>query len=96
MLFAAPRVINASDAVDFFVGQFSVSTVHHNAELARVNEKHFATPIAEAMILFVAGEEPEAGGNGRRIKELARKRNHAVHEVGFDDVLSNFTFAGLV
>src|SRR6058998_1496759 len=73
-----------------------MSAVDHDAELAYVDEKHFAAADAEAMILFVAGDEPEACRNLRRVEKLAGQRDHAVHEIGFDDVLPDFAFPGLI
>ena len=46
--------------------------------------------------LIVAGEKPEAHRDLRRVEKLAGQRDHAVHEVGFDDGLADFAFAGLV
>jgi len=48
------------------------------------------------LIFLVAGEKPKARGNLCRVKELARERDHAINKVGFDDVLANLAFAGLV
>ena len=47
-------------------------------------------------ILLVAGEEPEADGNLRRVEELAGQGHHAVHEIGLDHPLANLALAGLV
>ena len=52
--------------------------------------------VAELAVLAVAREKPQAGRDLRRVEELARQRDHAVHEVGLDQVLADFAFAGLV
>ena len=48
------------------------------------------------MIFFIAGNKPEHGGNLRRVKELAGQSDHAIDEISFNNVLSDFAFAGLV
>src|SRR5437660_1565245 len=73
-----------------------MSAVNQVPKLAGVYEQGFAAAVAVFVVFLIAGQEPETGGNGRRIKELAREHNHAVHEVGFNDVLSDFAFAGLI
>jgi len=45
---------------------------------------------------LIAGNKPKAGGDLCRVEELAGQRDHAVHEIGFDDVFADFAFAGLV
>ena len=95
-LLAAPGVIGAGDARDVLVGQLAVGAVDHAAELAGVDEEHLAAAVAELAVLLVAREEPEAGGDLRRVEELARQRDHAVHEIGLDDVLADLALAGLV
>ena len=40
--------------------------------------------------------EPEADGDLRAVEELAGEGDHAVHEVGFDEFLSDVAFTGLV
>ena len=81
---------------DVLVGQFAVDAVNQRAHLAGVDEERLPAPVAEAAVLFVLGKEPEADGNLRRVEKLARQRDHAIHEVGFDDGLADLAFAGLV
>ena len=57
------------------------------AELARVDEEDFIAAVAQLFVAgnavrAVAGEEPEADGNLRRIEELARQRHHAIDHAG--------------
>ena len=89
-------MVGAGDAGDVLVGQLAVGAVHHAAELAGVDEEHLAAAVAELAVLPVAREEPEAGRDLRRVEELARQRDHAVHEVGLDQVLADLALAGLV
>ena len=56
----------------------------------------FAASVTETPVLLVAGEEPEADWNLGRVEKLSGQSDHAVHEVGFDDRLSNFPFTGLI
>ena len=49
--------------------------------------------VAEAPVPLVACEEPEADRNLGGVEELTRKRDHAVHEVGLDDVLADLALA---
>ena len=68
--------------------------IHHRAQLACVDEERLAAPVAEAAIPLVACEEPQAHRNLRRVKELARQRHHAVHQVNLDDGLADLMLAG--
>jgi len=83
-------VVRVGDAGDVGVGQLAVRAVDQAAHLAGVDEQHLAAPVArphpgpllsrgERRVLFVACEEPEAGGDLRRVEELTRQRDHAVH-----------------
>ena len=45
---------------------------------------------------FATGKKPQTDRDLRGVKELAGQRDHAVHEVGFDDGFANLAFAGLV
>ena len=73
-----------------------MGAVHHTTELACVDEKDPSAAVAVFVIFLVAGKKPEACGNLRRIEELAGQGDHTVYEIGFDDVLSDFTLARLV
>ena len=82
---AAPGVIGRRDLGDVLVGELLAGAVHHVPELAGVDEQHLAAPVAPAIAgVLVAGQEPEAGRNLRRVEKLARQGDHAVHHVGFD------------
>ena len=89
-------MVRLSDAPNFLVGQLAVSAVRHAAELAGVDEKNLAAAIAVFAVFLVTSKEPETRGNLCRVKELAGEGDHAIDEVGFDNVLSDFAFAGLV
>ena len=87
-----------------------MGAVDHAAELAGVEEKNFAAAVAEAWGggpppapppgggggVWWGGGGGVVGGVGGGVKELARKRDHAIDKIGFDDVLSDFAFTGLV
>src|SRR3990172_4160069 len=75
ILVAAPGVVGAGDLRDVGIKQLAVHAVGHGAELARVDEERLAAPVAEAAVPLVAGEEPEAHRNRRRVEELARQRH---------------------
>jgi hypothetical protein len=47
-------------------------------------------------VLLVAGQEPQAHGDLRRVEELPGQRDHAVHQVGLDDRLADLALARLV
>ena len=78
---AAPGVIGIGDTINVLVGQLAVGAVHHTAELTCVDEEHLAAAVAELAVLLVTRQEPQAGGDLRRVEELAWQRHHAVHEV---------------
>src|SRR2546427_718066 len=77
---AAPGVVGGGDAGDFLFGQLAVGAVHHAAELPGIDEEHVAAAVAELAVLPVTREEPQARRDLRRVEELARQRDHAVHE----------------
>ena len=89
-------MVGAGDLGDVLVGQFAVDAVDQRAQLAGVDEQRLAAPVAEPAVLLVAGEEPEADRNLRRVEELARQRDHAVDQVGLDDRLADVALARLV
>ena len=93
VLVAAPGVVGAGDLGDVFVGQLAVDAVDERAELAGVDEQGLAGPLAEFSVLLVAGDEPQADGDLRAVEQLAGERDHAVDEVGLDDVLADLAFA---
>src|SRR5690349_1441202 len=102
----APRMIRARDAGDFFFGELAVLAIHERAHFAGVNEEGLASAVSEQFLVrrtrrrpavpFIPGQEPQADGNLGDVKQLARKSDHAVHEVGFDDGFTDFAFAGLI
>jgi hypothetical protein len=96
VLLAAPGVVSSGNLGDVLVGELAVGAVHHAAELAGVDKEHLASPLAELTVLPVACQEPEACWDLRRVEELPRERDHAVHQVGLDQVPADFPFAGLV
>ena len=75
-----------------------MGAVGHAAQLARVYEQDLAATVSEFVSRSTApvfGEEPEAGGYLRRVEELSGQRDHAVHQVSFDQALADFALAGL-
>jgi len=72
--FTAPRMISASDLIDIGVGEFFPCTVDHVAEFAGIDEQDFIAPVpqlvtANKAVGSVAGEEPKADRNLRRIEK---------------------------
>src|SRR5947209_2035960 len=78
---AAPSVICAGHTGDVLAGELAMGAIHHNTELAGVDEEHLSAPVAEPAVLSVPRQELEAGGDLRRIEKLAGQRDHAVDEV---------------
>src|SRR5207245_1493774 len=95
-LVSAPGMIRSGNLRNLLIGKLAVNAIHQRAHLARVDEKRLASSIAKATVLLTSGNEPEAHGNLRRVEELAGQRHHAIHQMRVDDVLSDFTLAGLV
>src|SRR5262245_20982679 len=93
LLLAAPGVVGGGDACNVLVGQPAMRAIHHAAEFAGVDEEHVATAVAELAVLAVARKEPQARRDLRRVEELARQRDHAVHEVGLDQALADLALA---
>ncbi|SMF63989.1 hypothetical protein SAMN06265365_12386 [Tistlia consotensis] len=73
-----------------------MGAVDHEAHLASVDEQYLAAPVAELVVLAVAGEEPEAGGDLRRVEQLPRQGDHAVDHAFLDQLLADFAFTRLV
>ena len=55
-----------------------------------------SSTVAMLAVATASGEEPEAGGYLGGVEQLPRQCDHAVHEVGLDEVLSDLPLAGLV
>ena len=96
VLVPAPGMIGVGNLLNLLVSQFAVGPVHHAPHLARIDEEDLAAAVTEAPVLFVPCQEPQAGGDLRRVEELPRQRHHAVHEIRLYDVLADFTLARLV
>ena len=92
----APGVVGLGDAGDVVIGQFPVGAVHHAAQLTGVNEQDFTATVACRVASSGAGQEPQAGGNLRRIEELSGQRHHAVHQIRLNQVFANNAFVRLV
>src|SRR5882762_5493428 len=95
-LVTAPRVIGSCDMRHVVVAQFTMYSISQSSHLASVDEQCFSPPVAESSVLFISSKEPQADRNLCRIEKLPRQRDHAVHQVGFDDGLSNVTLPGLI
>src|SRR5437763_304673 len=93
---AAPRMISLCDSLNFFMGKFSMNPIDELPEFSSIDKEDLSAPIAEFLVMLVAREEPKAHGNLRRIKQLAWQSDHAINQVGFEDVFPNLTFTGLV
>ena len=84
---------------DVGVGELLACPVHHEAQLAGVDEESVFAAVAETAFGvggFVFREDPEADGDLRAVEELAGEGDHAVHEVGLDEGAADVAFAGLV
>lgn len=93
---AAPGVVGVGDAAEVVGAEVAVCAVEHVAEFARVDKEYFAAAVAELFVgASAAGEEPEAGGDLGGIEELSGQGDHAVDEVGFDQLFTDFIFAFL-
>src|SRR3954454_20676867 len=55
-----------------------------------------APAIPEPAVLVVAGDEPETNGELRGVEELAGQGDHAIDQIGLDDVLADVPLARLV
>jgi len=86
-------MIGCRDSQNILLPQFAVGRVNHSPEFTSVNEKHLVSSVAEPVVAFVPAKKPETYRNRRRVEKLAGERDHAVHEVGFDDGFANLAFA---
>ncbi len=101
-------MVGADDFLNVSVGQFAMYAVNECAHFPRINEQRLAFAGAQfvrqlLVAMFrqcasglVLRDEPEADGNLRGVEELTGHRNHAVHEIGFNDSFADVAFAGLV
>ena len=94
VLLPAPGVVGVGDPADILFGQFAVNTINHRPEFSGVDEERLASPVpagaGRCPAFLVAGDEPQARRDLRRIEKLSRQRHHAIHQVGLDDVLADF------
>ena len=71
---AAPPVVSIGDLLDVFIGQFPMGAVGHEAQVAGINEQHFAGSIKELLashatsVIPVLRQKPEADGNLGAVK----------------------------
>lgn len=90
-------VIDSGNLGDLVIGQFPMDAVDEPAIAAGVNKQGLAAAGAE-FLLFVgglfAGDKPKTYRNLGGVKQLPRQRNHAIHQIGFDDGLADFAFPG--
>lgn len=64
----------------------------HASHFPRIDEKRLSATISKAMIAFVASDEPKTNRNRRVAKKLARQRDHAINQAGFDDCFTSLAF----
>lgn len=72
-----PSVVGVGDLPNVSVRQLAPGPVNHHAELARIDEQHMSTPIAQIFLTrpaigFVTCQKPQAGGDLSRVEELPR------------------------
>ena len=91
--FATPAMIDVGYMANVFGRKLAMGPVDHAAELASVDEQHLTATVPERTAVTIAGEEPEAGGDLRRVEQLPRQRHHAVDQIGLDQVLADFSLA---
>lgn len=73
-----------------------MNTINQRAHLSGINKQSLAAPVPEPVVLLVPGDKPETGRDLGGVEELAGECNHAVHEVGLDDLPPDLALAGLV
>ena len=66
------------------------------SHLAAVDKQCLAFARTELATRFVAGEEPETGGDSRTVEKLWGQRDDAVHKIGLDNVFAYVAFAALI
>src|SRR5215213_7333420 len=72
VLVTAPSVIGAGDLREILIGELAMYPVYQGAHLAGVDEERLAAPVAEAAVLLIARQEPQADRDLRGVEELAR------------------------
>ncbi len=91
---AFPFLKSAGNLRFILVGEVAEDAVFHVAEVAGVDEEDLARAVAEiGALLFISGEEPDAGGDLGVGEELAGEGDHAFDEVGFEEGFADFAFA---
>ena len=99
--FSPPGVVGAGNLGNVVGGQFLMNTADHAAHIAGVDKQGFALAVAVVAVvvagndcgLFVFGDKPEAHRNLGGVEELAGQRDHAVYQVVFDNLFTDFPFA---
>lgn len=107
--FAASNMIRSGNTTDVAVdwqrvlvatGQDSQRAGFHRSQLTRVNQQRLggAIPSLGLQLLSrsVSRDKPQTNGNAGVEKQQSRHSDDAVHQIGFYDVLANFSFAAVV
>ena len=89
-------VVNRSWRFTVLGGQLAVRAVGHAAHRAGGDEQYLAAAVTEPAVVAVAGDEPEARRDLRRVKELPGQRHHAVDQILLDEPLADLPLARLV
>ena len=89
-------MIRTGDAGDVLSGKIAVGAIHHQTQLPRVDKQNLTPAVAVFTIAPVARQKPETGRYLSRVEKLAGQRDHAVHQVGFYQTLSDVALSRLV
>ncbi|MCY1558263.1 hypothetical protein D9M68_951820 [compost metagenome] len=64
-------MVGVGNLLDFLIGEFPPGAIHQHAQLAGVDEQHLPAPVTQALTGgLVTGQEPQASGDLRGVKEL--------------------------
>ena len=63
-------MIRSRNPLNILVREITVHPVDQRAHLPGVDEEHLAAPVAEFVVLLVAGDKPEAGRDLGGVEEL--------------------------
>ena len=84
-------MIRLRDSCDVGFREFLLRAADHRTDLPRVDKQRLAFTVAVASLLvrfLRLGQEPQANGNLRRVKQLTRQRDHAIDHVVLHQLLT--------
>src|SRR5262245_21491839 len=89
---STPAVVRLHDPKNIVSCQLAMRAISHAAELSSVYEQRLSAVVP----VLVAGDEPKAYRNTRRVEELAGQGDDAIYKVGLNDPSADLALAARI